>query len=57
MFFWFCRGVVTTFVLMEVAGVRGGYSRSLVSRVRPQRQTVQPITADTVRIASRMAHQ
>lgn len=30
---------------------------SVVSRVRLQRQMVQPITADNARIASRMAHQ
>lgn len=33
------------------------HCRSLVSSVRPQRRTVQPITADRVRMASRMAHQ
>lgn len=34
-----------------------GHYKSLVSSLRPQRQTVQPITPDRVRIASRMTHQ
>lgn len=34
-----------------------GHRKSVVSRVRLQKQTVQPITPDRVRIASRMAHQ
>lgn len=33
------------------------HCRSLVSSVRPQRRMVPPITADRVRMASRMAHQ
>jgi len=34
-----------------------GHSKTLVSSLWPQRQTVQPITPDSTRIASRMAHQ
>lgn len=46
-------------IMMSLALYSGTQShcRSLVSSVWPQRRMVPPITADRVRMASRMAHQ